>query len=173
MCGKLGIVSLMQFNKDFDAEMVVGFFTTVHLGIYEAMVLTWMTNGRLLSALWKEITGLLGYDDKGIHDPIGFRPHEEIASIHKSQLYPFSQEKISSTTRKSTYVLKPFLDIMHHIFRHTVFPRVGNLDQVVQLRKKDKWATYTARGMDLPEDEDEEDDKIPMWSNLAPLFHLA
>lgn len=27
-------------------------------------------------------------------------------------------------------MLEPFLDIMHRIFHHTLFPRVGNLDRV-------------------------------------------
>ena len=35
-----------------------------------------------------------------------------------------------SETGKVSYELWPFLDIMHRIFRNTLFPRVGNLDQV-------------------------------------------
>ena len=31
--------------------------------------------------------------------------------------------------KKKTYELFPFLDILHRIFRHTLFPRTGNLDQ--------------------------------------------
>ncbi|KAE8810956.1 hypothetical protein D1007_12311 [Hordeum vulgare] len=48
-CEKLGIFDIMQFIKDFDAELIRVFFATVHLGTYEARTLTWMTNGRLLS----------------------------------------------------------------------------------------------------------------------------
>ena len=35
-----------------------------------------------------------------------------------------------SETGKVSYELWPFLDIMHRIFQNTLFPRVGNLDQV-------------------------------------------
>ncbi|KAE8813218.1 hypothetical protein D1007_09728 [Hordeum vulgare] len=133
MWEKLGIINLMQFNKDFDSKMVDVFFATVHLGADEARALTWMTNGMLLSAPWKEFIGLLGYDDQWLDNPIRFCPHKETVVNHKSHLYPFSTKKISSTTRKSTFALEPFQDIMHHIFQHSLFPRVGNLDQSVRV----------------------------------------
>ena len=31
---------------------------------------------------------------------------------------------------KSTWVLNSFLDIMHRIFRNTLFPRIGDKDKV-------------------------------------------
>ena len=38
--------------------------------------------------------------------------------------------KIHPEMRKKTYELFPFLDILHRIFRSTLFPRIGNLDMV-------------------------------------------
>ncbi|KAE8785762.1 hypothetical protein D1007_40497 [Hordeum vulgare] len=45
---KLSILNIMQFSKDFDAELVDVFSDTVHLGTVEARTVTWMTNGRFL-----------------------------------------------------------------------------------------------------------------------------
>ena len=114
----------------FDAELIAVFFATVHLGTDEAKILTWMSNGRLLSAPWKSFMHLVNIEDKGLETPLGYRPHHECVATHKQALYKYNTDKISSTTRKSTWVLEPFLDIVHHIFRHTLFPHVGNLDQV-------------------------------------------
>ena len=66
MCSQLNILRIMQFNKDFDADLVAQFFATVHLGTDEERTLTWMTNGKLLlssgrpswSYLRWKITGL-------------------------------------------------------------------------------------------------------------------
>ena len=33
-------------------------------------------------------------------------------------------------TQKETYELPAFLDILHRVFRETLFPRIGNLDMV-------------------------------------------
>ena len=38
--------------------------------------------------------------------------------------------KINPETRKETYELSAVLDILHRIFRETLFPRIGNLDMV-------------------------------------------
>ena len=88
-----------------------------------------MTNGHLLSAPWKDFMVSLSYNDEGAQTPLGFRPHKEIAATHKEKLWPYSTRKVSETG-KVTYELWPFLEIMHRIFRNTLFPRIGNLDQV-------------------------------------------
>ena len=130
LCNQLDIIKVMEFNKDFDADIVAQFYATVHLGTDVERTLTWMTNGKLLSVKWKAFMELLGYDDKGPDNPVGFRPHKEAGATHKSALWPYNTLKISPTTQKKTYELSPFLDILHRIFRHTLFPRIGNLDQV-------------------------------------------
>ena len=38
--------------------------------------------------------------------------------------------KINPETTKETYELPAFLDILHRVFRETLFPRIGNLDMV-------------------------------------------
>ena len=123
----MDIKRIIYFNKDFDAELVAQFFATVHFGHDPARTLSWMTNGRLLSAPWKDFMVSLSYDDEGAQTPLGFLPHKEIAATHKEKLWPYSTRKVSETGKVS-YELWPFLDIMHRIFRNTLFPRVGNLD---------------------------------------------
>ena len=49
MCSQLNILRIMQFNQDFDADLVAQFYATVHIGTDEERTLTWMTNGKLLS----------------------------------------------------------------------------------------------------------------------------
>ncbi|KAE8788333.1 hypothetical protein D1007_37652 [Hordeum vulgare] len=96
------VVPVVQFNKDFDVEIIAVFFATIHLGTDEARTLQWMSNGRLLSAPWKSFMDLLHIEDKGLETPLGFRPNHEYATTHKQALYKFNTEKISSTTGKST-----------------------------------------------------------------------
>jgi hypothetical protein len=72
--------------------------------------------------------GLLGYPDEGLKKPLGLRPHHEGGPAHKDNLLPHMT--ITQTDKGPKKELKPFFDIMHRIFRHTLFPRVGNLDMV-------------------------------------------
>ena len=53
MCTQLNILGIMQFDKDYGADIVTQFYATVHLGTDEDRTLTWMTNGKLLSVKWK------------------------------------------------------------------------------------------------------------------------
>ena len=88
----------------------------------------WMTHGRQLRATWGEFMGLLGYPNEGLKKPLGLRPHHEGGPSHKDNLLPHMT--ITPTDKGSKKELKPFFDIMHRIFWHTLFPRVGNLDMV-------------------------------------------
>ena len=91
--------------------------------------MTWMTNGRQLSATWKEFMDLPHIPDDGLHTPVGVRPHANSESANKNLLQPFLVEKVLPNG-KSTWVLNSFLDIMHRIFRNTLFPRIGDKDKV-------------------------------------------
>ncbi|KAM3214128.1 hypothetical protein ACQJBY_066516 [Aegilops geniculata] len=130
MCTQLNILRIMQFNKDFDADLLAQFFATVHLGTDGDRTLTWMTNGKLLSVKWRAFMELLDVVDNGLETPVGFRPHCNDTSTHKQALWPYCTVKIHPGTEKKTYELCPYLDILHRIFRETLFPRIGNLDQV-------------------------------------------
>src|SRR3954462_14205184 len=63
----------------------------------------------------------------------GLRPHTEAIARHNCELAPY-QLTVPYTDakgkKKTRLVLTPFMDIMHRIFRISLFPRVGNLDMV-------------------------------------------
>ncbi|KAE8815961.1 hypothetical protein D1007_06498 [Hordeum vulgare] len=89
LCEKLGILNIMQFNKDFDVEIIVVLFATIHLGTDEDRTLSWMANGGLLFAPSKSFMQLLNIEDEGVENPLGFHPHREIAATHKQALYMY------------------------------------------------------------------------------------
>ena len=130
MCTQLNILGIMQFNKDYDADIVAQFYATVHLGTDEDRTLTWMTNGKLLSVKWKAFMQLIGVEDLGLESAVSFRPHRRANATHKQALWPYCTLRINHETKKETYELPAYLDILHRIFRETLFPRIGNLDQV-------------------------------------------
>ena len=91
--------------------------------------MTWMTDGRRLTATWKKFITLLGVLDEGLATPQGVRPHANTESANKNRLQPFLVEKkLSSGT--SSWVLNSFLDIMYRIFRNSLFPRIEEKDKV-------------------------------------------
>ena len=89
--------------------------------------MTWMANVERMSATWKEFMDLLHIHDEGLEKPIGFLPHENHQAAPKEKLLPYLVEKVSASGEVS-HVLNPFLDVMHRIFRNTLFPRMGNKD---------------------------------------------
>src|SRR4051812_43975299 len=66
-------------------------------------------------------------------EPLGLRPQTSSNARNKNELAPY-QNTIEYTDAKGNdkrcVVLITFLDIMHRIFRSSLFPRVGNLDMV-------------------------------------------
>ena len=91
--------------------------------------MAWMTNGCQLTATWKEFMDLLRVPDDGLNTPVGVRPHANTESASKDKLQPFYVEK-KLANDKTTWVLNPFLDTMHRIFRHSLFPCIGDKDKV-------------------------------------------
>ena len=90
--------------------------------------LIWMTSGRQLRTTWGAFMELLGYPGGGLRKPLGLRPHHEEGPTHKDKLHPHMI--ITKTEKGVKKELEPLFDIMHHIFRHTLFPRIVNLDMV-------------------------------------------
>ena len=88
-----------------------------------------MTKGRQISTTWKEFMELLHVLDEGLGTPVGVRPHAKSESANKNKLMPFLVQK-TLPSKKKVWVLNPFLDIMHRLFRNTLFPRIGDMGQV-------------------------------------------
>src|SRR5215216_6519501 len=91
--------------------------------------MTWMTNGKRMSAKWKDFMEMLHVRDEGLNAPVGVRPNANPESANKNKLQPYLVEKKLANSKK-TWVLNPFLDIMHRIFHNTLFPRIGDKDKV-------------------------------------------
>ena len=91
--------------------------------------MSWMSNGKKLSATWKEFMTPLNVRDEGPDVPVGACPHGNIESANKDKLMPFLVKKKLPNGSQS-WVLNPFLDVIHQIFRNTLFPPVGDKDKV-------------------------------------------
>ena len=88
-----------------------------------------MTHDTKLSCEWKVWMASLGYNDKGLDTPIGIRVHSNKSAMPKSALLDYSITTTDSKGKTKSELI-PFLDIMHHVFRYTLFMRVGNFDMV-------------------------------------------
>ena len=126
---QFGIEEIITFHLDFDPELVAQFFASVHFHTDEKRTMTWMTNGKRMSAEWKEFMDMLNIRDEGLDVPVGACPHANPESANKNKLQPFLVEKTLPSGKKS-FVLNPFLDIMHKIFRNSLFPCIGDKDKV-------------------------------------------
>ena len=71
---QFGIEHIISFHKDYDPEIVAQFFASVYFHPNEDRTMTWMSNGRRLTATWKEFMTLLGVSDEGLATPQGVRP---------------------------------------------------------------------------------------------------
>ena len=72
---QFGIEELLMFHMDFDPEIVAQFFASVHFHTDEKRTMTWMKNGKRMTAEWKEFMDLLHVCDEGLDVPVGVRPH--------------------------------------------------------------------------------------------------
>ncbi|XP_044979323.1 uncharacterized protein LOC123446852 [Hordeum vulgare subsp. vulgare] len=129
MVEQLGIAELITFHLDFDPEIVAQFFVTIHFHTDAKRTMTWVTNGERLSATWKEFMDLMNIRDEGLENPLGLHPHAKPSATPKEKLLPYFIEKVSPSGEVS-HVSNQFLDVMHRIFRNTLFLCVGNKDQV-------------------------------------------
>ena len=83
---QFAIEDVISFHLDYDPELVAQFFASVHFHSREDRRMTWMTNGRQLTATWKEFMDLLRVPDEGLHTPVGVRPHANAESANQTSL---------------------------------------------------------------------------------------
>ena len=91
--------------------------------------MTWMTNGKRMTAKWKEFMEMLHVRDEGLNLPVGVHPHSNPESTNMNKLQLYLVEKRLANDKKS-WVLNPFLGVIHRIFRDTLFSRIGDKDKV-------------------------------------------
>ena len=63
---QFGIEDLLTFHLDFDPEIVARFFASVHFHMDDKRTMTWMTNGKRMTADWKEFMDMLHIRDEGL-----------------------------------------------------------------------------------------------------------
>ncbi|KAI5005910.1 hypothetical protein ZWY2020_033153 [Hordeum vulgare] len=85
--------------------------------------MTWMTGTQKMTGSWSEFMQLLKVEFQGDENALGMRPHA-----------PSSSSAIPKDMPQQLYVKKgvlpKHLDIMHRIFRNSLFPRIGNFDEL-------------------------------------------
>ena len=91
---QFAIEDVISFHLDFDPELVAQFFASVHFHTDEQQRMTWMTNGRQLTATWKDFMDLLQVPDDGLTTPVGVRPHANPESASKNRLQQYYVEKV-------------------------------------------------------------------------------
>jgi len=137
ICEEFGLIPMMKFEQDFDEKLVAQFLATVHFGTETERTLTWMTKDKKMSEKWSEIAIMLGYEDFGSFlyndfDDTHFRVHhtgEQAVEVEK--LLPLYDPESAVTWKVGmSKGLFPTWDIMHRIYRETINPKVGNIDEI-------------------------------------------
>ncbi|KAI4970754.1 hypothetical protein ZWY2020_001668 [Hordeum vulgare] len=121
---KLGIKEIISFKKDFDPDVVTQFYVTVHFSPDDERTMIWMNGIHKMTGSWLEFMEFLKVDFQGADNPIGSHPHAP-ASTDRAP----AKDRLQQLYVKKG-VLPKHLDIMHPIFRNTLFPRIGNFDEV-------------------------------------------
>ena len=136
LCDQFRIGPIISFNKDFSVDLLAQFFATVHFRHSGVRSLTWMMDVYRVTCTWEKFMDALGVPFTTPAEPAetaSLRPHTEAAARPKGDLAPFQVVVPYTDTKgrkKTQLILSRFLDIMHRIFRTSLFPCVGNLDQV-------------------------------------------
>ena len=92
-----------------------------------------MCDDDVLSCKWQVFLDLLQVPYTTPDEAVGLRPHTPAPAKKKGELAPYQTSVVyhdAKGNEKSKLLLTPFLDIMHHIFRTSLFPRVGDLDKI-------------------------------------------
>ena len=61
ICRRFGLIPIMRLCNNYDEELIIQFYTTVHFGGEDDKTLTWMTKDQVLTAHWSEFATLIGY----------------------------------------------------------------------------------------------------------------
>jgi hypothetical protein len=130
---QFGLRHIISFNNPFDADLVAQFFATVFFHNDEDRNITWMCDDDVLTCKWKVFMDLLQVPYTTADEPVGLRPHTSAPAKKKGELAPYQTSVVyydAKGNEKHKLMLTPFLDIMHQIFRTSLFPRVGDLDKI-------------------------------------------
>ncbi|KAK1652490.1 hypothetical protein QYE76_070295 [Lolium multiflorum] len=128
MCGEFGLYPIMELTKEYDVEMIHQFYATVHFDTDEAKTFRWMSHEKLLESNLAKFGDALGYPRLPGVDANGWRCHDSSFSQPKEVLEPL-YIKGWGIPGKSADLL-PTWDIMLRVYRETIGPKGGNLDEL-------------------------------------------
>ncbi|KAK1630688.1 hypothetical protein QYE76_005003 [Lolium multiflorum] len=128
MCGEFGLYPIMELTKEYDVEMIHQFYATVHFDTDEAKTFRWMSHEKLLESNLAKFGAALGYPRLPGVDANGWRCHDSSFSQPREVLEPL-YIKGWGIPGKSADLL-PTWDIMLRVYRETIGPKGGNLDEL-------------------------------------------
>ncbi|KAK1651998.1 hypothetical protein QYE76_069803 [Lolium multiflorum] len=128
MCGEFGLYPIMELTKEYDVELIHQFYATVHFDSDEAKTFRWMSHERLLESNLAKFGSALGYPRLPGVDENGWRCHDSSFSQPREVLEPL-YIKGWGIPGKSVDLL-PTWDIMLRVYRETIGPKGGNLDEL-------------------------------------------
>ena len=100
---QFGIEELLTFHMDFDPEIVAQFFASVHFHTDEKRSMTWMTNGKRMTAEWKEFMDMLHIHDEGLDVPVGIRLHATQGLLPRTSFNPTLLRRLYPMARSLTW----------------------------------------------------------------------
>ena len=123
---KMGLHPLMKISQPYNIELIHQFFATLVFGNTPDIPLTWMSGDDTCHSNFVEFAALLGYpfDPAG---PSGKRMHIS-GVIDKRQLAPIYNSNEVVFGQASD--IKDVYNIFLRMFRHTIAPQAGNIDQL-------------------------------------------
>ncbi|KAK1628973.1 hypothetical protein QYE76_003288 [Lolium multiflorum] len=128
LCGEFGLYPIMELNKDYDIGLIHQFYATVHFEQDEARTFRWMTHETLLEANLASFGDALGYPRSPGVNENGWRSHDSSFAQTKEVLEHL-YIKGWGIPGKSANLL-PTWGIMLRVYRETIGPKGGNLDEL-------------------------------------------
>ncbi|KAK1698820.1 hypothetical protein QYE76_015517, partial [Lolium multiflorum] len=128
MCGEFGLYPIMELNKDYDVGLIQQFYATVHFEQDEARTFRWMTHERLLESNLAKFGAALGYPRYPGVDANGWRCHDSSWAQTREVLEHLYIPGWGVPGKSAD--LLPTWDIMLRVYRETIGPKGGNLDEL-------------------------------------------
>ncbi|KAK1646045.1 hypothetical protein QYE76_063850 [Lolium multiflorum] len=128
MCGEFGLYPIMELNKDYDVGLIQQFYATVHFEQDEARTFRWMTHERLLESNLAKFGAALGYPRYPGVDANGWRCHDSSWAQTREVLENLYIPGWGIPGKSAD--LLPTWDIMLRVYRETIGPKGGNLDEL-------------------------------------------
>ena len=123
---KMGLHPLMKISEQYNIELIHQFYATVTFGSSPNIPITWMSGDEVCHSDFVEFAAVLGYpfdperaSGARMHNQ-GMNDKRKLAPIYAAEDVIFGQ----STDIKTVY------NTMLRMFRHTIAPQAGNIDQL-------------------------------------------